>query len=37
MTKTVEVPVVWFQGAACTGCVVSMLNTFSSSKQAELA
>lgn len=31
MSKTVEVPVVWLQGAACTGCVVSLLNSFSPS------
>jgi hydrogenase small subunit len=29
MKETVEVPVVWLQGAACTGCVVSLLNSFS--------
>ena len=29
MAETVEVPVVWLQGAACTGCVVSLLNSFS--------
>jgi hydrogenase small subunit len=29
MAHTVEIPVVWLQGAACTGCVVSLLNSFS--------
>jgi len=29
MAKVVEIPVVWMQGAACTGCVVSLLNSFS--------
>jgi len=28
MPETVEVPVVWLQGAACTGCAVSLLNSF---------
>ena len=31
MAETVEVPVVWLQGAACSGCVVSLLNSFSPS------
>lgn len=31
MPTTVEVPVIWLQGAACSGCVVSLLNTFSPS------
>ena len=31
MAGTVEVPVVWLQGAACSGCVVSLLNAFSPS------
>jgi hydrogenase small subunit len=29
MSQTVEIPVVWLQGAACSGCVVSLLNSFS--------
>jgi len=29
MPKMVEIPVVWLQGGACTGCVVSLLNSFS--------
>jgi hydrogenase small subunit len=29
MAKTAEIPVVWLQGAACTGCVVGLLNSFS--------
>jgi len=29
MPKVVEIPVVWMQGAACTGCVVSLLNSLS--------
>jgi len=29
MGDMVEVPVVWLQGAACTGCAVSLLNSFS--------
>jgi hydrogenase small subunit len=28
MAETVEIPVVWLQGAACTGCAVSLLNSF---------
>ena len=28
MPDTVEIPVVWLQGAACTGCAVSLLNSF---------
>jgi len=28
MSDTVEIPVVWLQGAACTGCAVSLLNSF---------
>ncbi len=31
MSETLEIPVVWLQGAACTGCVVSLLNSFSPS------
>jgi len=31
MSDTVEIPVVWLQGAACTGCVVTLLNSFSPS------
>lgn len=31
MADTVEIPVVWLQGAACTGCAVSLLNSFSPS------
>lgn len=29
MSQVVEIPVVWLQGAACTGCAVSLLNSFS--------
>jgi len=29
MPKVVEIPVVWLQGGACTGCAVSLLNSFS--------
>ena len=29
MAELVEIPVVWLQGAACTGCAVSLLNSFS--------
>ena len=29
MADTVEIPVVWLQGAACSGCAVSLLNSFS--------
>ena len=29
MLEIVEIPVVWLQGAACTGCVVTLLNSFS--------
>ncbi len=29
MPEIVEIPVVWLQGAACTGCAVSLLNAFS--------
>jgi len=29
MTKTAEIPLVWLQGGACSGCVVSLLNSFS--------
>jgi len=28
MADVVEIPVVWLQGAACTGCAVSLLNAF---------
>ena len=31
MADTVEIPVVWLQGASCSGCVVSLLNSFSPS------
>ena len=31
MSATVEIPVVWLQGAACSGCAVSLLNSFSPS------
>ena len=31
MAETVEIPVVWIQGAACSGCIVSLLNSFSPS------
>ena len=31
MPEIVEIPVVWLQGAACTGCAVSLLNSFSPS------
>jgi hydrogenase small subunit len=31
MAQIVEVPVVWLQGASCSGCVVSLLNSFSPS------
>jgi len=29
MPQMVEIPVVWLQGAACSGCAVSLLNSFS--------
>ncbi|MFH1847756.1 MAG: oxidoreductase, partial [Candidatus Omnitrophota bacterium] len=29
MTKAKEIPVVWLQGATCTGCSVSILNSVS--------
>ena len=29
MPEIVEIPVVWLQGGACTGCAVSLLNSFS--------
>jgi hydrogenase small subunit len=29
MSDVVEIPAVWLQGAACTGCAVSVLNSFS--------
>jgi hydrogenase small subunit len=29
MPEIVEIPAVWLQGAACTGCAVSVLNSFS--------
>jgi hydrogenase small subunit len=29
MAEIVEIPVVWLQGSACTGCAVSLLNSFS--------
>jgi len=29
MADIVEIPVIWLQGAACTGCAVSLLNSFS--------
>jgi len=28
MAETIEVPVVWLQGAGCSGCAVSLLNSF---------
>ncbi len=31
MPEIVEIPVVWLQGAACSGCSVSLLNSFSPS------
>ncbi len=31
MAEIVEIPVVWLQGAACTGCAVSLLNSFAPS------
>ena len=31
MAEIVEIPVVWLQGAGCTGCAVSLLNSFSPS------
>ena len=31
MAETLEIPVVWLQGAACSGCAVSLLNSFSPS------
>ena len=31
MTDVVEIPVIWLQGAACTGCAVTLLNSFSPS------
>jgi len=31
MAETVEIPVVWLQGAACSGCIVSLLNSFAPS------
>jgi len=31
MAEIIEIPVVWLQGAACSGCVVSLLNSFSPS------
>ena len=31
MSKIVEIPVVWLQGAACTGCAVSLLNSLAPS------
>ena len=31
MAAIVEVPVIWLQGAGCSGCVVSLLNSFSPS------
>ncbi len=31
MGEIIEIPVIWLQGAACTGCVVSLLNSFSPS------
>lgn len=29
MSEVIEIPVVWLQGASCTGCAVSLLNSFS--------
>jgi len=31
MSETVEIPLVWLQGSACSGCVVSLLNSFAPS------
>jgi len=31
MSEVIEIPVVWLPGGACTGCVVSLLNSFSPS------
>jgi len=31
MTETVEIPVIWLQGASCSGCIVSLLNAFAPS------
>ena len=31
MAEIVEISVVWLQGAACTGCAVTLLNSFSPS------
>jgi len=31
MSEVIEIPVVWLQGAACTGCAVSLLNSFAPS------
>ena len=31
MAKIVEIPVVWLQGGACTGCAVSLLNSLAPS------
>jgi len=31
MAEVVEIPVIWLQGASCSGCVVSLLNSFSPS------
>jgi hydrogenase small subunit len=31
MSDVVEIPVIWLPGAACTGCVVSLLNSFAPS------
>ena len=31
MSEIVEIPVVWLQGAGCTGCAVSVLNSFAPS------
>jgi len=31
MSEVIEIPVVWLQGAGCTGCAVSLLNSFAPS------
>jgi len=36
MPETIEIPVVWLQGAACSGCAVSLLNSFSPSASSLL-
>ena len=36
MADIIEIPVLWLQGAACSGCAVSLLNSFSPSIQTVL-